>query len=131
MEKIIYSDILNETELLRTLAKSNINSVGLRILNTYEVILYVYSKLCLRKSGMHINDEEQEYIYYKLLNPSCFADSKNVKDAINSFRDTGCGNTPEELTKFLDKSFKDKKDTIVDAFDKYQQHKIDNTLYDK
>ena len=131
MENIIYSDILNQTELLRTLSKNNIKTLGLRVLNAYDLVLLIKSKLCLTKSGTYISNEEQDYIYYQLLKPSCFDDAKNIKNAINSFRDTGCGNTPEELECFLDKSFKDKKDTTIDAFNKYQRYKFDNKLYDQ
>lgn len=130
MEKLLYSDILNETELLRTLSKSNIKTLGLRILNTYDLVLYIYSKLCIRKEGTYISNEEQDYIYYKLLNPSCFDDAKNIKTAINTFRDSGRGNTANELLKYLNKDFKEKTEVIIDAFNKYNDYKKNNQLYD-
>ena len=130
MNQIIYSDVLNQTELLRTLSKNNQKTLGLRVLNTYDLVLLIYSKLCLTKSGGYLSNEEQDFIYYKLLNPSCFGDGVNVKNAINSFRDTGNGNTPNELEAFLSDDFNKKKSYILDAFTKYNEYKANNNLYD-
>ena len=130
MNQIIYSDVLNQTELLRTLAKQNQNKLGVRVLNTYDLVLLIYSKLCLTKDGDYLSNEEQDFIYFALLNPSCFGDAVNVKNAINSFRDTGKGNTPNELEAFLSDDFKEKKTYILDAFKKYNEYKANNKLYD-
>lgn len=130
MEKIIYSDTLNQTELLRTLAKRGAKTLGLRVMSSYELALFVLSKLGIKKEGRYLNNEEQDYVYYSMLKLDSFNDASNIRYAINSFRDTGKGNSYNELEPFLNKEFAKKLNAIKDAFTKYSQYKKDNNLYD-
>ena len=92
MEKIIYSDTLNQTELLRTLAKRGIKTLGLRVMSSYDLALFILSKLGKSEKRRYLSNQEQDFIYYSLLKPNSFNDASNIRSAINSFRDTGNGN---------------------------------------
>ena len=130
MEKIIYSDTLNQTELLRTLAKRGIKTFGLRVMSSYDLALFILSKLGRTEKRRYLPNQEQDFIYYSLLNPNSFNDASNIRSAINSFRDTGNGNSYSDIEPFLDKTFSKKLNTIKEAFTKYNQYKKDNNLYD-
>ena len=131
MEKLIYSDLLNQTEYLRTLAKRGINTFGWRIVSTNDMCNYIYTKLNKDIVGTYVSSSEQDFIYYSLLNLKSFNDAKNIRKAIDSFRETGNGNTPDSLEPFLNTNFSLKKDTILDAFSKYNEYKANNHLYDQ
>ena len=130
MEKIIYSDTLNQTELLRTLAKRGIKTLGLRVMSSYDLAVFILSKLGETEKRRYLSNQEQDFIYYSLLKPNSFNDASNIRSAINTFRDTGKGNSYSDIEPFLDKAFTKKLDTIKDAFTKYNQYKADNDLYD-
>ena len=130
MEKIIYSDTLNQTELLRTLAKRGIKTLGLRVMSSYDLAVFILSKLGRTEKRRYLSNQEQDFIYYSLLKPNSFNDASNIRSAINTFRDTGKGNSYSDIEPFLDKAFTKKLDTIKDAFTKYNQYKVDNNLYD-
>ena len=130
MEKIIYSDTLNQTELLRTFAKRGISTFGLRVMSSYDLALLILSKLGKTEKRRYLSNQEQDFIYYSLLKPNSFNDASNIRSAINTFRDTGSGNSTRELFSFLLDKYAIKKETIVDAFDKYTKYKKDNNLCD-
>lgn len=130
VEKIVYSDTLNQTELLRTFAKRGIKTLGLRVMSSYDLALFILSKLGKIEKRRYLSNKEQDFIYYSLLKPNSFNDASNIRSALNSFRDTGKGNTFDELEPFLISSFDKKLNTIKDAFTKYNQYKADNNLYD-
>ena len=130
MEKIIYSDTLNQTELLRTLAKRGHKEFGLRVMPSYDLALFILSKLGKREQRRYLSNQEQDFIYYSLLKPNSFNDASNIRSAINTFRDTGKGNTYQELEPFLETDFVNKLNFIKEAFTKYNQYKKDNNLYD-
>ena len=130
MEKVIYSDTLNQNEYLRLLAINDIPSFGLRILNTYELASLILLKANINLEGRYIDNKELDFIFAYLLNDISFLDSKNIKEAIISFLDTGKGNKPEELEPFLDQKYVKKREAILDAFNKYIRYKLDNHLYD-
>ena len=81
MEKIIYSDTLNRTEFLRTLAKRGIKTLGLRVMSSHDLALYILSKLGKTKKGRYLSNQEQDFIYYSLLKPNSFNDASNKVDA--------------------------------------------------
>ena len=130
VEKIIYSDTLNQTELLRTLAKRGKKTLGLRVMSSYDLALFILSKLGKIEKRRYLSNQEQDFIYYSLLKPNSFNDTSNIRSAINKFRDTGNGNTYDDLEHFLEQDFSKKLNVIKDAFNKYTQYKIDNELYD-
>lgn len=133
MEKIIYSDTLNQTELLRTLAKRGIKTFGLRVMSSYDLALLILSMLGKTEKRKFLSNQEQDFIYYSLLKPNSFADASNIRSAINMFRDTGKGNSFNELEPYLIKSFTKKLNTIKNAFTSYTQYKANSNscdLYD-
>lgn len=127
---IIYSDILNETEFLRLLAKFGFKTIGVRVMNSYDLALFVLTKLGKTKKGRYLSNEEQDFIYFNLCKPQCFKDASNIRSAINTFRDTGSGNSYKELEPFLNKSFSKKQKEIEKAFLAYENYKNSNDLYD-
>ena len=128
--RIIYSDTLNETEFLRTLAKQGINTLGLRIMNSYDLSLFILSKLGISEKRRYLNNKEQDFVYYSLSASKAFNDASNIRVSINSFRDTGRGNTPHELDQYLNKDYPEKRSAVVNAFDCYNTFKKNNNCYD-
>ena len=127
---IIYSDILNETEFLRLLAKFGLKTIGVRVMNSYDLALFVLTKLGKTKKGKYLSDEEQDFIYFNLCKPQCFNDASNIRSAINTFRETGNGNSYKELEPYLNKSFDKKQKEIEKAFTSYEEYKKSNDVYD-
>ena len=128
--RIIYSDTLNETEFLRTLAKKGMNTLGLRVMNSYDLSLFILSKLGKCEKRKYLSNKEQDFVYCVLYQAKAFNDASNIRSAINSFRDTGKGNTTKELDQYLDKEYVEKRDAIIQAFDGYNQYKKDHNCYD-
>ena len=128
--RIIYSDTLNETEFLRTLAKQGVNTLGLRVMNSYDLSLYILSKLGISEKRRYLSNKEQDFVYYAILKPDSFNDASNVRAAINSFRDSGKGNSFEELEPFLNNKFVKKLESIKKAFVFYNDYKEKENLYD-
>ena len=128
--KIIYSDILNETEFLRLLAKLGYKTIGVRVMNSYDLSLFVLTKLEKTKKGKYLGNEEQDFIYFNLLKSRCFNDASNIRSAINMFRDTGKGNTYNDLDPYLNKLFSEKQKEIEKAFLAYENYKNSNDVYD-
>ena len=128
--RIIYSDTLNETEFLRTLAKQGLNTLGLRVMNSYDLALYIFSKIGKCEKRKYLSNKEQDFVYCVISQAKAFNDASNIRSAINSFRDTGKGNTSQELDQYLDKEYVEKRDAIIQAFDGYNKYKKDNSCYD-
>ena len=129
--RIIYSDTLNETEFLRTLAKQGVNTLGLRVMNSYDLSLYILSKLGISEKRRCLSNKEQDFVYYAYANAKVFGDASNIRSAINSFRDTGKGNKAVDLDPCLDGSYKEKHDAIINAFNEYINYKEKNNCYDQ
>ena len=98
-------------------------------MSSYDLALFILSKLGKSEKRRYLSNKEQDFIYYSLLKPNSFNDASNIRSAINSFRDTGKGNTFKELGSFLDTSFQKKFNTIEKAFTEYTNYKA-NKLYD-
>lgn len=129
-EKLILANGCNEAEFLRTLAKNDINTFGLRVFNDMELCSYILMKNGIKMNGSFISDKEQSFIYYSFLK-GVLEDSKNIKDAINSFRDCVDTDVLIEMEKVLSDNFIDKKNLITNAFKEYKKYKEDHNLYDK
>ena len=129
-EKLILANGFNEAEFLRTLAKNDINTFGLRVFNDMELCSYILMKNGIKMNGSFISDKEQSFIYYSFLK-GVLEDSKNIKDAINSFRDCVDSDVLVEMEKVLSDNFIDKKNLITKAFKEYKKYKEDHNLYDK
>lgn len=129
-ERIIFSNSFNEAEFLRTLSKNNINTFGVRVLNDKELCSYILMKNGIKMSGSFITDKEETFIYYSFLK-GVLDDSKNIKDAINSFRDCIDSDVTIEMEKFLSDDFDEKKSIIMKVYSLYKDYKKTNNLYDK
>ena len=104
-EKLILANGFNEAEFLRTLAKNDINTFGLRVFNDMELCSYILMKNGIKMNGSFISDKEQSFIYYSFLK-GVLEDSKNIKDAINSFRDCVDTDVLIEMEKILSELLK-------------------------
>ncbi len=130
MESIIYSDLLNQTEFLRTMAKNNISNIGTRIMGLFDLCHLASLKLGLSMPGVFVSDTEQGFIINSICDFPLFSDGLNVRDSINEFRETGRGNDVAALKKYLDPKYENKLNVLCNVFSKYNQYKIDNNLYD-
>ena len=129
-EKIIFSNDFNEAELLRTFSKNGFNTFGVRVLNDQEISSLILAKCGKSINGKYINDKDQSFIYLKLLGGK-LDDSTNIKNAINSFRDCVSKDTLSNMELMLNDLYKEKKNTIINAYKLYIDYKKNNNLYDK
>ena len=129
-EKLIFSNNMNETELLRTISKNGHNTFGVRVLNDVEICSYILIHNGEMIDGKFINDKEQSYIYLKILGGK-LPDAVNIKNAINSFRDCIIIDSLCSMNNILSDNYSIKKNTITNAYKKYIEYKHSNNLYDK
>ena len=66
MEKIIFSNSFNQTEFLRTLAKHDINTFGLRLMSDVELCFYILEHQSKMPNGKFISPREEDYLYFNL-----------------------------------------------------------------
>lgn len=126
MERIIVSNSLNSTDFLRTIAKRGHKELGLYVYKEIDVLHYILDKNGLAIDKEYISKANQAYTYMRLLSYK-YQDACNVRDAINSYRDSYFGEV--DFNKLND-NFKKKKNIIIDAYDKYVNYKKENNLYD-
>ena len=127
MEKIIVSNSLNSTDFLRTIAKRGKSELALYVYNEHELLNYILTKNGLIIDKSYIAYSNQIYIFMAKLNIK-YQDAKNIRDAINSYRDSAFG-----LVDFddLNDNFKNKKKIIKEAYEKYNEFKNKFNLYDE
>lgn len=130
MEKILFSNFFNQTEYLRTMAKLGHNTFGLRVLNENEICSFIIMKFGVFPKGTFISDKEENYIYYSL-SKQAYNDAKNIKVAVDSYRDCVVGDIEQSLDENLSDDFPSKKTLIRDIYSQYKQYKKDHSLYDK
>ena len=130
MEEILFSNNFNQSEYLRTLAKSGVNTFALRVLNDLEICTYILQRLGSFPSGVFISSKEQDYIFYHL-GKGDYIDAKNIRRAIDSFRDSVPGDVLEKLDEYLSDDFIDKKRLIKEQYIAYTKYKKEHDLYDK
>ena len=126
MERIIVSNSLNSTDFLRTIAKKGHKELGLYIYNEIDLLHYILDKNGLAIDKEYISKNNQAYTFMRLLNYK-YQDACNVRDAINSYRDSHFG---EVEFNSLNDNFKKKKNIIIDAYNKYDNYKKEHNLYD-
>ena len=131
MEKILFSNSFNQTEYLRTLAKNGKNTFGLRVMSDVEICFYILGHLQKMPDGDFVSSSEEDYIYYGKLNCGDYHDAKNIRIAIDSYRDSEEGDILESLDNNLSDDFLDKKNLIKDKYRAYQDYKAKHHLYDK
>lgn len=127
MEKIIVSNSLNSTDFLRTIAKRGKSELALYIYNEHELLNYILNKNGLIIDKTLLANSNQIYFFMAELDIK-YQDAKNIRDAINSYRDSNFG-----LTDFdeLDNNFIKKKNIIKEAYEKYNEFKNKFNLYDE
>ena len=130
MEKILFSNNFNQAEYLRTLAKLNIPSFALRVKNDIEICEYVCQCVAKFPEGTYISSKEEEYIFFHLSGAD-YLDSKNLKAAIDSFRDSGSSDVLKSFDECLNENFSGKKELIKNQYIAYTKYKKDHNLYDK
>lgn len=126
-EKYILANNLNANELCRSLAKNNVNTLGLRIVNSLE-----FAEICLNKSNIslskqHISRMRQASLIYSFLNKinyfqsASFNDALNLADAINLIRLYCVENNDLTYIKkaLLKGKFSDKNSAIIEVLNKY------------
>ncbi len=130
MEKILFSNSFNQTEYLRTLAKLGHDTFNLRVMNDVELCTFILEHSNKMPEGTFISSKEEDYIYYHL-GSGDYNDAKNLRSAIDSYRDCVEGDILASLDNNLSNDFLDKKNLIKDKYQQYEQHKKENKLYDK
>ena len=130
MGKILFSNSFNQTEYLRTLAKLGQNTFALRVMNDAELCSYILEHGASLPEGDFISSKEANYIYYCLSGLN-YGDAKNLRSAIDSYRDCVIGDIYQSLEENLSDDFPEKKEQIKTEYQAYQEYKKDHGLYDK
>ena len=130
MNKILLSNNFNQTEYLRTLAKLGHNTFNLRVLNENELLSYILECGSLLPDGEFISSKEADYIFYHL-GSGDFNDAKNLRSAVDSYRDSVSGDVLPSLDDNLTNDFSEKKELIKSSYKAYVDYKNNNHLYDK
>jgi len=128
---------LNELEFNRTLAKYQINTLGLRLFNAEKLAKEVLLRNGVVLNKIEINDLEQICIIKSLMinnnyfSNSTFVDAKNLTNALNRARKLCAGNESELLENvFADGEFTQKNNAILDVYKCYMKYLNDNDLID-
>ena len=130
MAKIIFSNNFNQTEYLRTLARMGLTSFAVRVMNEIDICTYVLEHGSSLPNGRLISSKEADYIFNHLTN-SNYTDSKNLRSAIDSFRDCVIGDITKPLEDYLSEDFLEKKELIKKYYKAYTVYKQEHDLYDK
>ena len=130
MNKILFNNSFNQTEYLRTLAKLGQNTFSLRVFNDVELCSYILEHGELLPEGDFISSKEANYIFYHISGMN-YLDSKNLRSAIDTYRDCVEGDISESLETNLTDDFPDKKKLIKTKYLEYQEYKRVHHLYDK
>ena len=127
-ECIVFAPGANNSELLRTMARYGVNTIGLRIMSSIELAKYL-----LMKSGVSVTEEfitsrEEPSVFYSFLNDvgyfsaASFADAENLAKALNSARSLISVDEDENLKATLERGeFSDKNKAIIDVYEKYTE----------
>lgn len=133
-EKIIFVNSGNETELLRTLSKFNINSIGTRVFNNVDLIDYVATKLGIYHSHKVLSLTEEVLLYQKAIeqnknklkyfeNSNSYEDVLSIVRGIHVLRTTSLSDLDVATRSNLLKSFKQKNEAILALYDCYKKEK--------
>ena len=137
-ERIILAPGCNGSELLRSLAKRGVNTLGLRIVSDVEL-----SKIALMKSGISITEEflsgrEEPSVIFSFLNSipyfasASYADAESLAQAIHTMRTLVRTDEENNLKNGLGEGeFPKKNEAILSAYRKYleilkREKKIDS-----
>lgn len=141
LERIVITSSNNQTELLRTLAKYNQNTIGLHIFNENEFAQFVLSRSGIFVEEESISDFEGASIIYSFLcdipyflNAS-FVDAQNIVKTFYEIRSLIEKEEEDTFKKALDASiFKEKNDALYTCYKKYiayleKENRIDTIGY--
>ena len=125
-ERIILAPGISETEMLRTLAKSGVNTMGWHFMNAAQL-----AKTALMKSGISVEEtfltsKEEPALLFSLLNEipyfeaASFADAEALSSALQTLRSLITENESMVLKEKLScGEFKDKNDALISVYEKY------------
>ena len=125
-ETIIMAPGAAEAELLRTLAKNGVNTLGMRIMNPAEL-----ADAALMRSGVSVSEDfltkkEEPALIYSFLRTipyfgaASFADAENLAAALTVMRKLIPADETASLKSALDKGeFTEKNDAIFQVYSKY------------
>jgi len=124
-EKIIFAPSVNESNLLKTLAANDINTFGVRVLNTYSLLEYFLSKKGIVDANEIMDKITQECVIYSLMlaNPNdfkmpSFEEASKLVETIN------------ELRRECVKISKLENKTLVKAYSLYTDYKKEHNMVD-
>ncbi len=136
-DKIVLTSNSNQTELLRTLAKFGVNSIGLHILNESEFAQFVLSRNGILVKEEFISDLESASMIYSFLNEipyfssASFVDAQNLVRTFHEVRSLIVDNEEETLKHALEHSiFKEKNEAIFDCYKRYSDYLQDKNRID-
>ncbi len=125
-EKIILAPGARASELLRTLARFGVNTLGLRIVNGIEL-----SKIALMKSGVSVTEKflpagDEAAVIYSFLNgipyfdSASYADAENLAVTLRTLRGLAKADERSYIkAKLANGEFPDKNDAIVLVYEKF------------
>ena len=130
-ETIIIASEVNGIELLRSLAKFGVNTMGVRILNGVQL-----AKLALMRSGITVTEQtitsrEQPALIYSFIDDipyfkeASFADAENLSGALHTLRnlvvEAGVGKEEQAIEEGLKNGeFQDKNEDIFQVYARYR-----------
>ena len=126
IETIILAPGANSSELLRTLAKKGVNSIGCRVVSPVELARIALVKSVISMTEEFLTRKEEPSVIFSFLKdvgyfkaPS-FADAENLAKALASARSLIASDEEAELKKRLCAGeFADKNTAILEVYDKY------------
>ena len=141
-ETIIFAPGANQSDLLKSLAKNNENSFGVRIMNAHQLAEYALMRCGIEVEEEFIAQSNEAMLVYdaikstRYFNKYMYLDAWKLMESIDNLRYFIRDN--EELFQFVnllpDENFKEKNDTLRFVFSKYllvlnEKHLIDEISY--
>ena len=136
-EKIILAPGANGSELLRSLARFGMNTIGLRVMSSVEL-----AKYALMKSGISVAEEflakkEEPSAIFSFLNEveyfksASFADAESLSAALGIMRGLVTGDEGSEIAKCLaDGEFAEKNAAINEVYTRYMKKCVEANRID-
>ena len=126
-EKIILAPSANGTELLRTLARYGVNTLGLRIMDSTELAEYVLMKSGGTVTENYLDSSSQAALIYSLLGEvpyfsmaASYADAQNIAATLTSVRHLIPENESEVIhEKMKQGEFPENSAALTAVYDKY------------
>ncbi|MCF0107388.1 MAG: PD-(D/E)XK nuclease family protein [Bacilli bacterium] len=133
-ERILYAPGANETELLRSLAKRGIKTLGLRIMGSKDLAVLALERNGIALDRNLVNDTLCGLMAYNLLKEEKYFETVQLKDSLNFISSLNelrltipDWNSFEILKNGV---FAEKNEAFLKVFSKYNQKLIDSKNYD-